>query len=119
MNTKEIKMVENIKARYSEKTTEKTKLEELKELDRKVKQPTKIFAYSYGIVGSLILGTGMCLAMKVIGSMMVFGIVVGLIGIGMVSTTYMLYKKLLQRRKAKYSQEIIEKSNELLNEKGE
>lgn len=119
MENKDIKTVEKIRANYIEKTTEKSKLEELKELDKKVKRPTQIFAYSYGIAGSLVLGTGMCLAMKIIGSMMAFGIVVGLVGIGMVSSTYMLYKKLLQKRKSKFSQEIIEKSDELLNEKGE
>ena len=119
MENKDIQTIEKIKANYIEKTKEKSKIEELKELDKKVKKPALIFAYIYGIVGSLVLGTGMCLAMKIIGSMMAFGIVVGVIGIGMVSSTYMLYKKLLQRRKSKFSQEIIEKSDELLNEKGE
>lgn len=119
MENKDIQTIEKIKANYIEKTKEKSKIEELKELDKKVKKPALIFAYIYGIVGSLVLGTGMCLAMKIIGSMMAFGIVVGVIGIGMVSSTYALYKKILQRRKSKYSQEIIEKSDELLNEKGE
>lgn len=119
MENKDIKTIEKIKANYIEKTKEKSKIEELKELDKKVKKPALIFAYIYGIVGSLVLGTGMCLAMKIIGSMMAFGIVVGLVGIGMVSSTYTLYKKILQRRKSKFSQEIIEKSDELLNEKGE
>ena len=119
MENKDIQTIERIKANYIEKTKEKSKIEELKELDNKVKKPALIFAYIYGIVGSLVLGTGMCLAMKIIGSMMAFGIVVGVIGIGMVSSTYTLYKKILQRRKSKFSQEIIEKSDELLNEKGE
>ena len=78
--------------------------------------PTKIFGYTYGTIGSLVLGTGMCLAMKVIGNLMPLGIIVGLLGIAMVSTTYSIFKKMLNKRKSKYAEQIISKSNELLNE---
>ena len=101
---------------YSEK--EVTKLDELKALDSKVKRPALIFAYIFGTMGSLVLGVGMCLAMKIIGGttpLMIVGIIVGLIGIAMVSTTYPIYAKILKSRKAKYADEIISKSNELLN----
>lgn len=93
-----------------------TKLEELKALDKKVKKPALIFAYVYGVLGSLILGLGMCLAMKVLGDIMVLGIIIGLVGIAMVATTYPIYQKMLAARKEKYSSEIISKSNELLND---
>lgn len=101
---------------YSEKKV--TKLDELKALDSKVKRPALIFAYIFGTIGSLVLGVGMCLAMKIIGGttpLMIVGIIVGLIGIAMVSTTYPIYAKILKSRKAKYADEIISKSNELLN----
>ena len=101
---------------YSEKKV--TKLDELKALDSKVKRPALIFAYIFGTIGSLVLGVGMCLAMKIIGGttpLMIIGIIVGLIGIAMVSTTYPIYAKILKSRKAKYADEIISKSNELLN----
>ncbi|MBQ3494695.1 MAG: dihydropteridine reductase [Clostridia bacterium] len=102
--------------KYSEK--QPTKLDELKALDKKVKKPAQVFAYVFGSVSSLVLGTGMCLAMNIIGkttAFMVVGIVVGLIGIAMVSSTYAIYKKMLNKRKQQYSSEIIKKSNELLN----
>ena len=114
MNKSEKEMVEKIKNNYSRKT-ELTKLDELKALDRKVKRPPLIFAYIYGIVGALVLGVGMCLAMKVIGDLMPLGIVIGLLGIAMISTTYPIFNKMLSRRKAIYSEEILEISNELLN----
>ena len=38
----------------------KTKLDELKALDKKVKNPVLVFAYAFGIIASLILGVGMC-----------------------------------------------------------
>ena len=99
-------------------TKETTKLDELKALDKKVKSPAKTFAYIFGSVGSLILGTGMCLAMQIIGGstlLMILGIVIGIIGIAMVSATYPLFLRVLSSRKSKYAGEIIKKSNELLN----
>ena len=44
------------------------------------------------------------------------GIVVGLVGILMVSVNYLLYKGLLSKGKAKYSQQIKELTDELLAE---
>ena len=115
--TTEIKTIERIRASYTEK--EITKLDELKELDKKAKLPAKIFAYVFGSLSSLVLGTGMSLAMKVIGASLSFvmplGIGVGLLGILLVSINYPMYKGILKRRKKKYSKQIFELSDSLLN----
>lgn len=115
-NKYERQIVENIKKSYEVEPESKTKLAELKELDHKVKSPARIFAYVFGTLGALILGLGMCLAMKIIGNLMVLGIVIGIVGIVMVSICYPLYTKILDSRKAKYKDAIIAKSNELLND---
>lgn len=112
----EKQIAQQIKNNYTPKTKEQTKLEELKAMDKKVKNPARVFAYTFGTVGSLILGTGMCLAMKIIGNLMPLGIGVGLVGIAMVSLNYTIYHAILNKRKAKYANQIIEKSNELLND---
>ncbi len=115
MENKEKKYVEKVLESYQEK--EYTKLDQLKELDKKVSKPAKIFAYTFGIIGSLVLGFGMCVAMKVIlEGLMVLGIIIGLIGIFMVSINYFLYQKILSSRKNKYAKEVLDLSNELLNE---
>ena len=111
--TTEMKTIEKIRASYGEK--QNTKFDELKALDRRVKRPAKIFAYTFGAVSSLVLGTGMCLAMKVIGDSMALGIGVGVLGIALVSATYPFYKKILKGRKEKYSAQIMELSDGLLN----
>ena len=113
--TTETKMIEKIRASYAEK--EITKLDELKELDRKVKRPAQIFAYVYGSLSSLVLGTGMCLAMKIIGSSMALGIVIGVAGIALMLTTYPIFKTMLKKRKNKYAKQIFELSDSLLNKK--
>ena len=68
----------------------------MKDINRK---KLSFFAYTFGIIGALILGTGMCLAMKVIGDIMWLGIVIGVVGIAMVSINYVLYKIILKSAK--------------------
>ncbi len=118
MSNNEQAIVNAICEEYTEKP--RTKFNDLLELDKKVKRPANIFAYAFGSAGALVLGTGMCLAMKVIGKkiafMMPFGIVIGCVGIAMVTANYFLYKKILKSRKAKYGAEILSLSNELLHE---
>ena len=91
---KDLKLVEKIKSEYSAKGEVQSQLDELKALDKKVKTPANIFAYTYGIIGTLVLGFGMCLAMKVIGDLMALGIVIGVVGIAMVCTTYPIFSKI-------------------------
>lgn len=110
-------IIKNIRTSYEEK--EITDFDRLKELDKKVKLPAEIFAYVYGSVSSLILGTGMCLAMKIIGAGLSFamplGIIVGVAGIALMSSTYPIYKAMMKSRKNKYSKRIFELSDSLLN----
>ena len=108
--------VENIRSQYEPKSEQLTKLEQLRKLDRKVRRPASLFAYVFGAAGALVLGTGMCLAMKIIANMMVLGIVVGVIGIAMVSANYFIYKAILAHRKKKYAQSVLQLSDELLNQ---
>ena len=111
---KDLKLVEKIKSEYTAKGEVQSQLDELKALNKKVKTPANIFAYTYCIIGTLVLGFGMCLAMKVIGDLMALGIVVGVVGIAMVCTTYPTFSKILQTRKEKYANVIIEKSDNIL-----
>lgn len=107
-------IAQKIRTQYMEK--ENTQLDELRALDAKVKCPANVFAYIFGIIGSLVLGTGMCFAMNVIGSnMMVPGIAIGLLGILMVSINYPIYKKILGSRKNKYAAEILKLSEKIMD----
>ena len=114
MNTDKI-FAEAIANEYAPKKT--SKVVALKKLDRKAKSPANIFAYSFGVIMSLVLGTGMCLSMKVIGNgstlMMIVGIIVGLVGITGVSINYPIYRKLLESGKKKYAFEIMELAKEI------
>ena len=116
MNTDKI-IAESIAREYAVKTT--SKLEALKKLDRKAKRASNIFAYTFGIGMTLVLGFGMCLSMRVIGDSnihFILGIVTGIIGIIGVSINYPIYKKMLERSKKKYSFDIIELAKEISNQ---
>ena len=104
--------VNKIRRQYTER--EVTKMDELRTLDRKVKRPAQIFAWVFGTAGALVLGTGMCLAMKVIGDLFVLGIGVGVVGIAMVSANYFLYKAVLKSRRRRYADRVMALSDELL-----
>ena len=113
MSTNEKQYVEKVLNKYTEKKS--TKLEELRELDKKASKPATLFSAIFGTIGSLVLGFGMCVAMEVIlAGYMWIGIIVGLVGILMVSINYPIYKINLKKGKAKYADKITELSNELL-----
>ena len=113
MNTDKI-IAESIAKDYAPK--ESSRLVALKKLDNKAKLPATIFTYTWGIVSALVFGTGMCLAMQVIGSGlagMVLGIVVGIIGMIGCGVNYPIYKKMLEKGKAKYAYEIVQLAREI------
>ena len=117
MNTDKI-IAEKIASEYAPKTT--SKVEALKKLDRKARLGAEIFAYTFGIISSLVLGTGMSFAMGVIGAnntlSMIIGIAVGCFGILGVSINYFIYKRILNIAKNKYATDIIKLANEIANE---
>lgn len=104
-------LVQKIRTQYMEK--EDTQLDVLRKLDAKVKRPAKVFAYLFGNVGAIIMGSGMSLVMTDIGSRigmekaMVPGIVIGVVGMVMAIVNYPIYKGILESRKKKYADEIL------------
>lgn len=117
MNTDKI-YAEQIANEYAPKQTSKVKA--LKRLDAKAKNPALVFTYTFGIISSLVLGTGMSLAMGVIGGgsflMVALGIAIGCVGIVGVCVNYPIYKRILTKCKNKYATDIIKLANEIVNE---
>ena len=111
----EMQYAEKIRKEYAAKTAEENKLETLHKLDAAARRPAEIFAYAFGVLGALILGVGMCLAMEVIGSMMPLGIAVGVVGIAMVTANYFIYRAILKSRRHKYAKEILDLADGLLH----
>ena len=112
-------LVQKIRTQYTEK--EHTRLDELKELDTKVKRPANVFAYVFGSISAIIMGSGMSLVMTDIGSSigmedaMVPGIVIGVVGMLMAIVNYPIYKKMLASRRKKYTDKIMELSDKIMS----
>lgn len=111
-------LVQKIRTQYTEK--EHSQLDALKELDTKVKRPANVFAYVFGSISAIIMGSGMSLVMTDIGTQlgmtetMVPGVVIGVIGLVMAIINYPIHKKLLASRRKKYAGQIIELSDKLM-----
>lgn len=109
---------ESIAKQYAPKSA--SKLTALKKLDAKAKRPANVFACSFGIASSLLLGVGMCLTMGVLGSdegtLFVLGIVLGILGIVGASVNLVLYRRILETSKKKYAFEIMELAKEIAGE---
>ena len=117
MNTDKI-FAEAIANEYAPKNT--SKVIALKKLDHKAKNTANIFAYTFGILMTLVLGVGMCLSMGVLGdgntAMFIVGIVVGILGLIGVGVNYPIYRKLLESGKSKYAFEIVQLAKEISEE---
>lgn len=110
-------IVQKIRTQYTEK--ENAQLDELKQLDAKVKRPANVFAYVFGSIGAIIMGAGMSLVMTDIGSVigmdnaLVPGIMIGIVGMLMAIINYPVYKGILGVRRRKYADEIIALSDKI------
>ena len=114
-------LVQKIRTQYTEK--EHTELDELKELDRKVKRPANVFAYIFGSISAIIMGSGMSLVMTDIGTTigmenaMVPGIVIGVVGMLMAIINYPIHKSVLASRRKKYADQIMKLSDKIMSNK--
>ena len=112
-------IAQKIRAQYMEK--EPSELDELRLLDAKVKKPANLFAYLFGSFSAIVMGAGMSLVMTDVGSYvgmenpMIPGIVIGVIGMALAIANYPIYKSILNRRRSKYSAEILTLSEKIIN----
>jgi multicomponent Na+:H+ antiporter subunit D len=97
MNKKDQQFIaQRIRTQYMEK--EHSELDSLRELDAAVKRPANVFAYTFGSIGAVVMGTGMSLIMTELGKnlgisfAMPLGIVTGVIGMIMGSVNAIMQK---------------------------
>lgn len=114
MNTDKI-CAKLIAAEYAPKTSRKAIA--LKKLDNKAKQPAVVFSYIFGITGTLMFGTGICLLALyfIMPSFlrMFLGALLLVIGLLAISFNCSLFKKILKKEKQRYAFEIVELAKEI------
>ena len=121
-SSKEQKKIEAIRKKYSAHEEEEDKLTRLRRLDVGVTQKPTIVSLVFGIVGTLILGFGMSLIMtdicEAIGLYdtvaLIVGVLVGIIGLFLISMAYPVYNRMLKKAREKIAPEIIRLTDELM-----
>lgn len=119
-SAKEQDEIKSIRDKYTEKKEDK--MEILRRLDRSVTKKATTTAMSIGIIGALVLGSGMSLVMTDLYNAfslnniqaMVIGIVTGILGLGILASAYPIYKKIEKKEKEKIAPEILRLSEELM-----
>ena len=111
------KEVEEIRKKYLPR--EEDKMEQLRKLHAMPTQKAQAASLAVGVIGALILGTGMSVCLTDIGAAlgnlaMVIGILVGVVGMVLVALAYPLYNRVLKKNRDKIAPEILRLSDELL-----
>lgn len=116
-SAKEQSEVEAIRKKYL--PPEENKMEQLRKLDRSATGKAQAWAIALGVIGTLILGTGMSLCMTELsgflgGTAMFIGIPVGLVGIVLVALAYPVYNKILKKERQRIAPEVLRLTEELM-----
>lgn len=115
--------IRRIREKYADKEkTEESKMERLRRLDAKVTQKAQSIALTLGILGVLILGSGMSLIMTDLGAAlglsaevgMLIGISVGIAGGVLASFAYPIYNLVLRHERQRIAPEIIRLTDDLI-----
>lgn len=115
----EIKAIRN---KYAAQEEPEDKMAILRRLDAGVTKKATALSLALGIIGALLLGTGMSLAMTDIAvtlglaaaSAMLIGIGIGIVGIILVSLAYPVYNRVIKKERERISPEIIRLTDELM-----
>lgn len=119
-SAKDQEEIKKIREKYQPQ--EENDMSRLRKLDAKVTRKATSISLATGIMGILILGSGMSFIMTDLGKVfgiqgiaaMATGIVIGLPGIVMVSVAYPLYCKVLKKEREKAAPEILKITEALI-----
>lgn len=116
-SAKQQEEIKNIRKKYL--APEEDKMAQLRKLDQRATQKAQAWAIALGVVGALILGTGMSLAMTELsgflgGTAMFIGIPVGLVGIVLAVLAYPVYNRILKKERQRIAPEILRLTEELM-----
>ena len=114
--------IRKIREKYTPKKEQEDKMEKLRRLDAGVNQKAQAWALVFGVLGSLILGSGMSLIMTELGALlgipadmiMLLGILIGVAGGVLIGVAYPIYHLIVRRERAKIAPEILRLTDELM-----
>lgn len=110
-SAKEQKEIESIKRKYM--TVGESKLEKLKRLDMEAERPGNMVSIMLGTLGCLIFGGGTSMAMVWTESLLIPGIMVGVVGMVVMAMAYPMYVRITKKQREKIAPEILALTKEL------
>ena len=119
-SAKEQEEIKKIRQKYT--VQEEDGMTRLRKLDAKATNKATMMSLVLGIIGTLVMGTGMSLIMTELASVLgmnyigslIIGIVAGVLGMILVALAYPVYKKVLKSEHEKIAPEILRLAEELL-----
>lgn len=119
-SAKEQEELKKIRQKYLPQ--EENKMDKLRKIDAIVTKKAIKISIIIGIIGTLIMGTGMSIAMTDLGEKlgfegivsMIIGVIIGIIGIIIVCFTYPIYNYILKKERKKVAPEVIKLTDELM-----
>ena len=110
-SAEEQKELNAIRAKYAPKGSKPlTNLDKAKAIDARVESKGTIAGLAVGIIGSLVTGLGMSCVL--VWDKLALGILIGLVGLVGVAGAYPLYQRVIQKERAKATDEIMKPSEE-------
>ena len=121
-SAKEQAEVKAIRDKYAPPTEIEDKMTRLRRLDASVTRTAQIVAFVLGVIGTLVLGSGMSLIMTDLAAIfgldsvtsIIVGIIVGLLGGILVSLAYPIYTLIVKLKRKQLAPEIIRLTDELM-----
>jgi len=121
-SAKEQEEIKAIRKKYVAPEQAEDKMAQLRRLDAAVTQKGTVVSLALGVIGTLLLGSGMSLAMTDIGNMlgladkteMLIGIPIGLVGIALILVAYPIYNAIIKKERERIAPEIIRLTDELM-----
>lgn len=111
-SAKEQEEVKNIRKKYA--PCEEDKMTQLRRLDASVYRKATVRSLVYGIIGALVMGTGMSCCMVWTEKLFVPGLIVGILGMVLVCLAYPVYNRTLKKERERIAPEILRLTDELI-----
>ena len=110
------------KIRQKYLSQEEDRMNLIRKLDNSVTQKATMFSIIIGVIGALVMGSGMSLIMTDLGTWLGFnsilglilGIILGFIGMVFVALAYPVYSKVLRTEREKIAPQILKLTEELM-----
>lgn len=115
-SAKQQEEIDKIRKKYL--PPEEDKMAQLRRLDQSATKKGTLISIIIGVIGTLLMGVGMCCSMVWMGVWFIPGIIIGLMGIGGVGAAYPVYSRITKKERERLAPQILKLTEELMQAEG-